>query len=469
MKKNLGLSLIVASLILMNLSSCFVPKEYQRPAMNTQELFRTDRLADSSSLFMDSVSMAEVSWQNLFSDDLLKGYIQTALDSNIDIRVALKNIEISTTYLQQAKAGYQPVLSGNLTYGLAHNSKNNRAGVTDVNQFTLGANASWEPDIWKRIRTQEKIALTNYLQTVEAHKAVKTRLVANVASLYFQLGAVSEQMQIARQTISSRDSSLTTTKALMDAGQLTAVAVKQTEAQLYDARLILLNLQETERILENAFCMLLNQAPHTIERNILSSQEITTPLKTGVPAGLLANRPDVRQMELSLIRDFELTNLAKSNFYPSLTITAGAGLQSVDIKNWISLNSIFANIAGGLVQPILNKKQIRTNLKVSQIQQEQSLLNYQQVLLAAGNDVSNALFDYQTQTQAIDLEKQKVESYKTAVDYSEQLLINGLANYLEVLTARQNALSTELSLVNSRYARLNAIVSLYEALGGGWK
>lgn len=470
MKKNKGIRLILAALVLMNLASCFVPREYQGPVMNTQEnLFRTDNLQDSATWLMDSVSMAQVSWQNLFTDDLLKGYIQTALDSNIDIRVALKNIEISTTYLEQAKAGYLPTLSGNLNYGFAHNSRNNRSTVVDVNQFTLGANASWEPDIWKRINLREKIAATDYLQTIEAHKAVKTKLIADVASLYFQLAAVSEQMQIARQTILSRDSSLSTTKALMQGGQLTAVAVKQTEAQLYDAQLILLNLQEQERILENALCMLLNEPPHAIERSSLSQQEITTPLRIGVPASLLANRPDVRQAELSLIRDFELTNLARSNFYPSLTITAATGLQSVDIKNWISLQSIFANIAGGLVQPILNKKQIRTNLKVAEIQQEQSLLGYQRVLLAAGNDVSNALFDYQTQTEAIAIGEKKLDSYKTAVNYSEQLLINGLANYLEVLTARQNALSTELNLVNSRFSQLQSIVNLYAALGGGWK
>jgi outer membrane protein TolC len=196
---------------------------------------------------------------------------------------------------------------------------------------------------------------------------------------------------------------------------------------------------------------------------------MTTPLVIGVPADLLANRPDVREAEYGLMNAFQLTNVAKSNFYPSLTITAAGGLQSIDIKNWLSLNSIFANVAGSLLQPIFNHRQIKTNYEVAQSRQIQALLDYKKALLTAANDVSNALFNYQTQTQTISLEEKQLEANQKAVNYSEQLLVNGLANYLEVLTARQNALVTEINLVNSRYAQLNSIVELYQALGGGWK
>lgn len=469
MKKKQGKRLAVTATLLIFLSSCYVGRQYQRPELNTDDLYRTDALVDSAYLEMDSVSMADLSWQNLFADPLLKQYIQTGLTNNIDIRIALKNIDIANAYLKQAGAAFGPSVYANLNYGIAHNSKNGGAAVTDVNQFQLGANLSWEADIWGKLKSGERAASANYLQTVEAHKAVKTRLVANIASLYYQLGAISDQVSIAQETIVSRDSSLITTKALKVAGQVTEVAVKQTEAQLYDAQLILVNLREQERSLENAFCMLLNEPPHSIDRNALSQQEINTPLRTGVAAQLLANRPDVRQAEYGLIYAFELTNVAKSNFYPSLTISAGAGLQSLDIKNWLDINSLFANITGGLLQPITNRRQIKTAYAVSQMQQEQALLNYEQILLQAGNEVSNALFDYQSQTKTIDLEKKKYDAYKTAVNYSEQLLINGLANYLEVLTARQNALATQLNLVNTRYAQLQSIVNLYEALGGGWQ
>ncbi len=459
----------ITATLLIYLSSCYVGRQYQRPDLNTKDLFRTDQLVDSISLEMDSTSLANVSWQNLFSDPLLKQYIQTALSNNIDIRIALKSIDIASAYLKQAGAAFGPSVNANLNYGFAHNSRNSGITVRDVNQFQLAANLSWEADIWGKLKSAERASSAGYLQTIEAHKAVKTRLVANIASLYYQLGALREQIIIAEKTIVSRDSSLLTTKALKAAGQVTEVAVKQTEAQFYDAQLILVNLHEQERILENTFCMLLNESSHPIERNALSQQEINTPLRTWVAAALLANRPDLRQAEYGLIYAFELTNVARSNFYPSLTISAGTGLQSVDIKNWFDINSVFANVTGGLLQPIVNRRQIKTAYEVAQRQQEQALLNYEQILLKAGNEVSNALYDYQVQTKTIGLEEKKYEAYKKAVDYSEQLLINGLANYLEVLTARQNALATQLNLVNTKYMQLQAIVNLYEALGGGWQ
>jgi len=472
MNKKQGLLVGITLALLLPLSSCFVAKDYQRPVMNTRNLYRTDHLTDSAALVMDSVSMASVSWRNLFSDTLLKQYIQTALDHNIDIRIALQSIRAAEAYVKQGKAAFWPSVSISADYSYSKNSKNSQLGQLyqgAVNQYQLGAGLSWEADIWGKIRSQKRAYTATYLQTIEAHKAVTTQLVAQVAATYYQLAALSEQMAIAQKSIASRDSSLTTTKALKAAGQVTEVAVQQTEAQLYDAKLILLNLKQQERVLENAFCLLLNEPSHPVKRLPLNAQEVQTPLTTGVPADLLVNRPDVRQAEFALINAFELTNVARSNFYPSLTITAAGGLQSIDIKNWFSVSSLFGNIAGDLLQPVFNRRQIKTAYEVAQSQQQQALLSYEKALLTAGNDVSNALYDYQTQSEAIKLEEQQYEAYRKAVNYSEQLLINGLANYLEVLTARQSALAAQLNLVQARYARLYAVVQLYEALGGGWQ
>lgn len=440
--------------------------------MDTRNLYRTDHLADSAALATDTGSMEAVSWQNLFSDTLLKKYIRAALDSNIDIRIALENINAAAAFVRQGEAAFYPSVNAGLHYSHSKNSKNTPSGQLQegsADQYQLGADLSWEADIWGKIRSARRAYTDSYLQTIEAHKAVKTRLIADVASAYYRLASLTAQIDITQRSIASRDSSLAITKSLKESGQLTAVAVKQTEAQLYDAQLILLDLKQQERIWENTFCLLLNEAPHPVEREGLTGQEITTPLRTGVAAGLLANRPDVRQAEYELMEAFELTNVAKSNFYPALTITAGGGLQSIEISNWLSAGSIFANIAGDLLQPVFNRRQIRTAYEVARIRQQQALLSYRRVLLTAGNDVSNALYDYQKQTAAMAVEEQQYEAYRTAVDYSEQLLVNGLANYLEVLTARQNALATQLDLANTRYARLNAIVTLYQALGGGWR
>lgn len=470
--KKLNIKVVFTVTCLLILSSCYVAKEYQRPELNTANLYRTDYLTDSVTIAMDSTSLANISWRNLFTDPLLQDYIQQALNNNVDIRIALQSVEAAEAYLKQAKAAYYPTLDASLNYTLSKNSGNSALGqLSDkaIGQFQLGPSFSWELDIWKKIRSMERATAAIYFQSIEAHRGIKTQLIANVASTYYLLAALSEQIEIADRSIASRDSSLATTRALKSAGQVTEVAVKQMEAQVYDAQLIRLNLLQQERSLENAFCLLLNEAPHRVERNALSAQSIQTNLTTGVPALLLANRPDVMQAEYGLINAFELTNVAKSNFYPSLVIRASGGLQSTHLKDWLSANSLFATIAGNLLQPIFYQRQLKTAYEVAQIRQEQALLSYEKTLLLAGNDVSNALFDYQTQTETITLEEKRSQALSKAVNYSEQLLINGLANYLEVLTARQSVLATQLNLVNARYAQLNAIVNLYEALGGGWQ
>lgn len=459
-----------AVLWILALSSCAINKAYQRPEMHTQNLYRTDHLADSASLATDTTSLAEISWKELFSDTLLQNYITTALNHNLDVQIALQSIQAAAAVVRQGKAELRPTISAGLDYSLTKNSRNSRLGQLSneaYNQFDLDGNLSWEADIWGKIRSQERANQAAYLQSIEAQRAIKTRLIANVATMYYQLMMLDAQIKIANASIRSRDSSLATTIALKQVGKVTAVAVKQTEAQLYEAKLILINLRRQERTLENAFCMLLNEPAHTIQRDSLDNQNINTPLRIGVPSDLLAHRPDVREAEYGLIQAFELTNVAKSNFYPSLVITASGGFQSMELKNWISLNSIFSSIGGSLLQPILNHRQIRTQYEIAQSQQQQALLNYQQVLLTAGNEVSDALFDYQSQTQTIALQEKQFQAYQVAVNYSEQLLINGLANYLEVLTARQNVLSTQLNLVNARFERLASIIQLYEALGGG--
>ena len=196
---------------------------------------------------------------------------------------------------------------------------------------------------------------------------------------------------------------------------------------------------------------------------------LKTSLKTGVPAQLLVNRPDVRASEFALINAFELTNVARSNFYPSLTLSASGGLQALQIDELFDTNSLFATIIGGLTQPIFNRRSIKTQYEVAQAQQEQARLQFKQALLTASREVSDALYTYEAATEKLDVKRKEFESYNTATEYSEELLDNGLANYLEVLTARENALNSSLDLINTRLTQLQSVVDLYEALGGGWQ
>ncbi|MFV8837133.1 efflux transporter outer membrane subunit [Salinimicrobium soli] len=467
MKKSLIYKAFLVPTVLLSMQSCFVAKDYSQPTAEVvqEEYFRTDKLPQ------DSLSMAEISWREMFTDRFLTEHIETALDNNIDIRVALQQIEASQAYLRQAKAAYLPSLTGNVSaahFELPANSGTNFP-VSSVQQFEISADLAWEADIWGKIRSSEKAQQARYLQSVAAHKAVKTELIANVASLYYQLLALDEQRQITLRTIINRQSSLETIKALKQAGNVTEVGVKQTEAQLYRAQAVMIDLKNEIRLLENAFSILLGEAPHAINRTELKAQNINAPLKTGVPLQLLRNRPDVLAAEYNLINAFQLTNVARSKFYPSLRVNASAGFQSLELKNLLDPDAFLASIIGSLSQPILNRRQIKTEYEVSQAEQEIAFLQFRKAILTASREVSDALYNYEAAVEKMQVKTNEFEAYDLATSYSEELLNNGFANYLEVLTARENALNAQLELVWIRYNELNAMVNLYEALGGGWQ
>jgi NodT family efflux transporter outer membrane factor (OMF) lipoprotein len=262
---------------------------------------------------------------------------------------------------------------------------------------------------------------------------------------------------------------LETTQALKEAGNVTEVGVKQTEAQLYTAQGILIDLKNQARLLENTMSILLGSAPHEITRGSLDNQNIDIPLNTGIPAQLLRNRPDVMAAEFSLMNAFELTNAARASFYPSLTLSATGGFQNIEIDKLFNANSLFATIIGGLTQPIFNKRQIRTQYEVSQARQEQAYLDFRYAIINASKEVSDALYSYEAATEKIEVKQKEFEAYTLATDYSEELLNNGFANYLEVLNAQENALNSSLNLINARNYQLQSVVDLYEALGGGWR
>lgn len=465
MKLLSNLKILVAGFAIISLQSCFVAKDYEQPKVVKEENYRTDNIEQ------DTLNMANVSWREMFTDPVLQEYIESGMENNIDIRIALQQIIAADAYVKQGKAGYLPTLNGDATFTHQELSENSQFGslFSSVNQYQLSADLSWEADIWGKIRSQKRAFDASYLQTIAAHQAVKTRLIASIASTYYQLLALDEQIRITEETVNTREKSLDATKALKEAGNLTEVGVKQTEAQYYTAKGILIDLKNEERLLENTLSILMGQAPMQIERTNLDEQEITTELNTGVPVQLLRNRPDVIAAEYELMNAFELTNVARGNFYPSLTLSATGGLQALEAEDLFSVNSLFATVIGGLAQPILNGRRIRTEFEVSEAQQEQARLEFRRTILTASKEVSDALYSYDAATQKIEVKQKEFEAYNLATNYSEELLLNGLANYLEVLTARENALNSSLDLSNARFNQLKAVVDLYEALGGGWK
>ena len=466
MNKLVSNKIILVAFLPLLLQSCFTAKTYERPNVETENLYRTDNLPQ------DSVSFASVSYQDLFTDSYLKTYIQKGLENNLDIRIALQSIAAAEAYVKQGKAGYLPTISGAASATrTARTSENGQFGsffTQPFNQYETSGTASWEADIWGKIRSTKRASDASYLQTVAAHKAVKTSLVAQIATTYYQILALDKQISVTEETIENRSKSLETISALKEAGQANQVGVDQTAAQLYSAQSQLLDLKNLLYQAENTLSILLSEEPQTYERSSLDEQSLANEMQLGVPALLLRNRPDIMQAEYSLVNSFELTNVARSNFYPSITLSAQGGFQSLDLDNWIDSSSIFANLVGGL-QPIFNGRKIRTAYEVAQVQQEQSLLSFKKALLSAGKEVSEALYDYNISIEKEAYISKQVSALKRAESNSEELLNSGYLTYLDLLTARENSLNAELNLVNNKFSQLSATVELYRSLGGGWQ
>lgn len=468
MKKYKIIKISLLAVGLMSIQSCFVAKDYNRPqeVISTEMNFRTDEMIKNN-----EVSAAKVAWREIFTDPQLQTLIEKGLNNNLDIRAALQNIAITEAYLKQGKASYLPSIAVGPQYMHTETSANTQSGrITgsqSFSQYELSGSMSWEADIWGKIKSQHRAAEANYLQTVAAHQAVKTSIISAIANAYYQLVALDEQKKVAETTVQNRTQSLETTKALKEAGNVTQVAVNQTEAQKLNAEALIIDINNSIKLLENTISILIGENPGSIARSSLAKQEIKTDLAVGVPADLLENRPDVKAAEFALMSAFHQVNAAEANFYPALTISASGGVQGVDLDKLFDTNSLFANVIAGLTQPIFNKRSIRTQKEVALAQQEQALLDYKNAILNASKEVSDALYTLKAANDKLRIKENEANLFKLSVTFSEELLNYGMANYLEVITARDAALSADLSIVNTKLTKLQAMVDLYRALGGG--
>lgn len=453
--------------LLLFLSAC-VTQKYNRPAVQTADLYRDNSTADT-------VSMASLPWQSLFADPNLQALITTGLQQNLDLKQAIERINIAQANLQQSKGAFLPSLQGDVSVTDNKQSQaalNFPAGINinlETQTYRAQLSTSWEADIWGKLSSAKKSAYANLLQTDAAKRAVQTQLIANIANNYYNLLALDKQLVITQETIKSRTANVEAMRALKKAALVTGAAVVQSEANLYAAQVTLPDLRRSIRETENALSVLLAVAPGSIKRSTLDEQQPYANLQTGVSAQLLQNRPDVQAAEFSFRAAFENTNLAKTYFYPALTLTASGGLSSLQVKNFFD-HSIFYNLVGGLTQPIFARGQNKARLKTAQAQQQQALYAFQQTLLTSGQEVSNALFAYQTAAEKEETRAKQIASLTKAVDFTQELLrFSSATNYTDVLTSEQSLLAAQLSGVSDRLQKLQAVVNLYRALGGGWK
>ena len=445
------------------LLSCSTSRHYQRGTVSTDKLF-------GDTVVTDSVTMASQPWRELFTESRLQKLIQEGLDNNPDLLVAIQKVVETEAYFSQSKAALLPSLSATGKESYVRNPESIYPnGPREVNTFQLSGEASWEVDLWGKLSSSKRAAYANLLASDAGKKAVQTKLISSIATAYYELVGLDTKLGITKQTVKNNVDLVETMKVLQGSGKINGAAVVQSEAVRYAAEVTIPDLEQQIREGENALCILLGRVPGTIERGKLDEQALSSALKTGVPAQLLDNRPDVMQAEFAVMSAYETTNSARANFYPAITLTASTGFAGPDLDRLLDPVSFAANVVGGLTQPIFSKRANITRLKVAKAQQEEALITFKNTLLKAGQEVHNTLGLYESSVQKLALRKLQLEALVKSVDYTKELLVYGSANYTEVLTAQTSLLSAQLNNVNDRLQQLNAVISLYRALGGGWK
>jgi NodT family efflux transporter outer membrane factor (OMF) lipoprotein len=452
----------------MIVASCNVSKKYKRPDVTASNLYR-----DSTTT--DTISMADLPWKTLFADTVLQGLIQEGINNNLDLRTAILKITESQATLRSAKLAYFPTLDAGVQVTQAKTSQaslNFPAGIgINLNTTTYQASltASWELNVWGQLTSLKRQALANFLQSDASKRAVQTQLIADIANNYYNLLSLDQQLAITQQTVKNRIVDVETMKALKESAVVNGAAVVQSEANRYAAEVLIPDLKQSIRETENAICILLARAPGPIKRTTIAEQQPVTDLKDGLSTQLLRNRPDVQASEFAFRAAFENTNVAHSYFYPKLTITATGGLSSLQLKNLFD-NSIFYNFIGGLTQPIFNQGQNKARYRIAQAQQLEAFNTFQQTILTAGQEVSNALYSYQNAVSKQETRKMQLAALEKSVDFTKELLrYSSATNYTDVLTSEQSLLAAQINGVNDKLQQLQAAVNLYRALGGGWK
>ncbi len=457
--------ILLGLIALIGLPSCQVMNRYETPEVSTEKLFRDNNSTDTTTI-------ANIPWKEYFTDPYLISLIDKGIEKNYDLQIAYTRIQQAEASLGMAKAAYFPDVSlvGQVNHSRSSDGQRGKdvLGYHSTN-YSLGISASWELDIWGKLNRQSKSKYAQFLNSYAYKNLIQTSLVANIATSYYSLLALDEKLAITIETVKLLEENVRTMEDLKNAGLQNGAAVEQSKSLLYSTQASIPDLESQIRQLENSICTLLGQKAETISRSTIYDQKYPDQLDYGVPAQMLAKRPDVQQAELTFRSAFELTNAAQASFYPSITLSSGSiGYGTTNtLSNFFKPENIFASIIGGLTQPIFAKKQLTGNLKIAKAQQQEALLGFEQTVLTAGQEVTDILFSFESSLKKNGIREEQVQSCKNSVYFTQELLKAGDANYTEVLTAEQNLLSALLNQVSDKLEQLQYTVNLYKALGGG--
>lgn len=456
------------------LSSCKIPAISIKEEKNT-----TPAIYTNSS---DTTNLASIQWKSYFKDSNLVALIDTALSNNQELNIALREIEIGKNEIMARKGEYLPFVnvggaagidkSGKFTFnGMSEEDiKNNPTkNPTYIGDFMIGAYASWELDIWKKLHNAKKSAVMKYLSSIEGKNFMVTNIIAEIASSYYELMALDNLLSIVQQNILIQDNALQVVKLEKESAKVTQLAVNRFEAQLLNTKNLQYEIQQRIIETENTINFLAGRYPQHIKRNAMELNAAPMGIvQSGVPSQLLGNRPDIRQAEFDLAAAKLDVQVARANFYPSVRLVAGIGLNAFNPAYIFKPESILYNLAGDMVAPLINKNAIKATYFNANLKQTMLVYKYERSILNAYIEVVNQLSKIDNYDKSYQTKSKEVDILNQSIDISNSLFSSARADYIEVLLTQREALESKIELIEIKLKQMEAKVTIYKALGGGW-
>lgn len=424
-------------------------------------------------------SIAQQDWSEFFTSPELRQLVEAALKNNQELNIQLQEIIIAQNEVSARRGEYLPKVGVGLGTGIEKVGGYTSQGFSDratgvpehLGNFGFGLTASWEVDMWGKLRDAARSADARYLATAEERNFLVTQLVAEIARSYYELVALDGQLEVLKRNIALQADALEVVKLEKQAARVTQLAVQRFEAEVLKNRSRLYDLEQERVQAENRINFLVGRFPQPVARNVAALEApLPTVLQAGLPSKLLENRPDLRRAELDLVAAKLDVRVARARFFPSLSIDAGIGYQSFNITHLVNTpESLLYKLAGSLVAPLLNRAGIEADYRTANARQIQAVFQYERTLLQAFTDVTNQLVKFENLNKSYALQSQQVATLAESVEISNTLFQSARADYMEVLLTRRDSLDAQLELIETRKRVLHSMVNLYQSLGGGWR
>lgn len=433
----------------------------------------------------DTLNSAKTQWNQFFKDPQLISLIDTALKNNQELNIVMQEITIAKAEVRAKKGEFLPSANLQVGAGVDKVGRYTRNGALEANNeiapgkefpepmsdMIVGVNASWEVDIWRKLRNSRDAAANRYLASVEGKNFMVTHLVSEIANSYYELVALDNKLQILNQTIEIQSNALQIVKMQKVAGMVSELAVKKFEAEVLKNQSHVYYIRQSIIEAENKINFLVGRFPQPVERNSTNFTDLVPDtIYSGIPSQLLQNRPDIRKAELELVATKFDLKAARADFYPSLRLTAGAGFNAFNVRYFIKApQSLIYNIAGDLIAPLINRNAIKAKYFSANAKQIQAAYNYEKAILNGYIEVTNSLSKISNLKKSYDLKTQQVQALTQSITISTNLFSNARADYMEVLMTQRDAVESKFELIEMKQQQLSSWISMYQALGGGWK